>query len=476
MANVNISTLAGELPAVTGNDYVVVDEYVSPGVYSTKKYKPGTMANQDADAVAITGGSISGVSIEIEGLSFADLIALYDDVYGIEWHKTTNTFTRLFSAKGLTGGADFDSLEPWASMQRCNMSDSGVVNAYHGDVGFDYTGTNGEVLTEVPKFYYSMSRTSDGAIILLSPNNRPGLKKYPAFIRNGLHLDYIYPSAFEGFYDSATGMMRSIANVVPSTSDGVSDGGLSPIAAYPATTAGVEGIDTNGGDIRNCRYWAQARGTSWEQYDFLTHNALCMLAFVEYGTFDLQTAIGKGVVDKASGANNNAELTGQTAGYAGGTDLGNASGQIATNGLKSMSYRGVENLYGNIWKWVDGLNIKADHDPYISDHGFESNKFTDPYYQLGVTLPSSNGYGGDFVLNDIIDFGFLTSVLGGASNSGLFDYYYQSTGNCVALVSGAWAYGLTAGPLYWSLHVSSAYANRNIGGRSLYIPPPYIRS
>jgi hypothetical protein len=201
-----------------------------------------------------------------------------------------------------------------------------------------------------------------------------------------------------------------------------------------------------------------------------------MLAFVEYGTFDLQTAIGKGVVDKASGANNNAELTGQTAGYAGGTDLGNASGQIATNGLKSMSYRGVENLYGNIWKWVDGLNIKADHDPYISDHGFESNKFTDPYYQLGVTLPSSNGYGGDFVLNDIIDFGFLTSVLGGASNSGLFDYYYQSTGNCVALVSGAWAYGLTAGPLYWSLHVSSAYANRNIGGRSLYIPPPYIRS
>jgi hypothetical protein len=356
------------------------------------------------------------------------------------------------------------------------MSDSGVVTAYHGDVGFDYTGGNGEVMVEIPKFYYRMWRTSTGAIMLVSPTQHSGFKVYPAFVRAGVELDYVYPSAFEGFYDSVTGMMRSIANVVPSTSDDVSDGALTPIAAYPATTAGVEGIDTNGGDIRNCRYWAQARGINWEQYDFLTHNALCMLAFVEYGTFDLQTAIGKGVVEKASGTNNNAELTGQTAGYAGGTDFGNASGQIVTNGLKSMSYRGVENLYGNIWKWVDGLNIKADYDPYISDHGFESDKFTDPYYALGVTLPNANGYGGDFVLNDIIDFGFLTSVLGGASNSGLFDYYYQSTGNRVALVSGAWNNDLNTGPLFWHLNHPSAGATRFIGGRSLCLSNKYIRS
>jgi hypothetical protein len=260
---------------------------------------------------------------------------------------------------------------------------------------------------------------------------------------------------------------------VPSTSVGGSEGGLTPINAYPATTAGVEGINTNGGDIRNCRYWAQAMGNKWEQYDFLTHNALCMLAFIEYGTFDLQTAIGKGVVDKASGTNNNAELTGQTAGYAGGTDLGNASGQIATNGLKSMSYRGVENLYGNIWKWVDGLNIKADNDPYVADHGFVSDQFTDPYVSLQATLPSSNGYGGDFLLNNVIDYGFLTSALGGASNSGLFDYYYQTTGNRVALVGGSWNRGLFAGPLDWYLNYSSANAGRNVGARSLFIPNPY---
>jgi len=254
--------------------------------------------------------------------------------------------------------------------------------------------------------------------------------------------------------------MRSIANVVPSTSDGTSDDSLSPITAYPDAT------------IVGCRGYAQARGTQWEQWDFLTHNALCYLAFIEYATFDLQTAIGKGVVDKDNGSNNNAELTGQTAGYAGGTDLGNASGQVGTDGGNSMSYRGVENLYGNIWIWCDGLNIKADYDPYIADHGFASDTFVSPYTQLGVTLPSSDDYGNDIMINENIDFGFLTGSVGGASNSGLFDYYYQSTGNRVARIGSAWTYGLTAGPLYWNLIYSST-ASALLGARSQMLPTPY---
>jgi hypothetical protein len=351
------------------------------------------------------------------------------------------------------------------------VADDGTVNDYYGDVGFEYDGSNGQVMVEVPAFYYQTIRTVTGARFSIASEPRSGFKLYPAFYRNGKSLEYIYPSAFEGFYSSVDEAMRSVANVVPSTSNGTSDGGLSPIAAYPAGSTGF-----NGGDIRNCRYWAQQRGVQWEQWDFLTHNALCYLAFIEYATFDLQTAIGKGVVDKASATNNNAELTGQTAGYAGGTDLGNASGQIATNGLKSMTYRGVENLYGNIWKWCDGLNIKADRDPYYAEYGFESNKFDEHYIHLNTTLPSSSGYGGDIVLNENIDFGFLTGALGGADNSGLYDYYYQSTGNLVALVGGSWTYGLNAGPLSWYLYLSSALASRFVGSRSLCLPLPYSRT
>jgi len=88
-------------------------------------------------------------------------------------------------------------------------------------------------------------------------------------------------------------------------------------------------------------------------------------------------------------------------------------------------------------------------------------------------LPSSNGYGGDILINNIIDYGFLTSALGGANNSGLFDYYYQNTGNRVALVGHAWGGGLRGGPLSWYLSDSSTYRSRTIGARSQYIPDPY---
>ena len=74
---------------------------------------------------------------------------------------------------------------------------------------------------------------------------------------------------------------------------------------------------------------------------------------IEYGTFDTQTAIGLGVVNKVDdGTSNMSEPTGAT--FA----IGNGSGMaVGTNGLVSVIYRGQENFWGNIWKWEDGINI-----------------------------------------------------------------------------------------------------------------------
>lgn len=386
----------------------------------------------------------------------------FDGVFGLKWNKATGNFTRLYEAEGLSGGSDFNGIGPW-DLKRCNISDSAIVNAYHGDPTFDYTGGNGQVMAQMNPFWYRTYREAGSIVFLASEVPKPNFKIYPAFIRNGIQMDNIYVSAFEGYYNSVDEKMESIANVVPSTNDGVSGENKTPITAYPDAT------------IIGCRGYAQARGDYWEQHDFLTHNALCYLMFIEYGTFDMQTAIGKGVVDKASGSNNNAEKTGQTAGFDGGTDLGNNSGQISTNGLKSVSYRGVENLWGNIWKFVDGLNIQGDHKPWITDHGFVSDNFQTPYYSLNTTLPNSNSFGSDIVLNEMIDFGFLPSEVNGASNSGLFDNYYQNTGNKIARAGGSWSHSLLAGPLFWSLSSDSANSYRNIGARLLCLSSKYNR-
>ena len=99
-----------------------------------------------------------------------------------------------------------------------------------------------------------------------------------------------------------------------------------------------------------------------------------------------QTAIGEGVVDKASGEGNESEITGAT------TLLGNASGMAAgTNGLVSITYRGEENFWGNIWKFTDGMNIYCDiansvHDLYVADNTFAESTQASPYANAGITL------------------------------------------------------------------------------------------
>jgi hypothetical protein len=64
-----------------------------------------------------------------------------------------------------------------------------------------------------------------------------------------------------------------------------------------------------------------------------------MLYLIEYADFDVQTTIGRGIVDKASSSVNSSNTTGRT------IFLGNESGREAgTDGLTAVSYRGVENL------------------------------------------------------------------------------------------------------------------------------------
>ncbi|MGI6605714.1 MAG: hypothetical protein ACOX2X_01455 [Peptococcia bacterium] len=76
----------------------------------------------------------------------------------------------------------------------------------------------------------------------------------------------------------------------------------------------------------------------------------------------------------------------------GGCDgLGNGSGSAdnSKGSTVSVSYRGLEDLWGNVWEFVDGINIKnSEKRPYIADDNsnFADNMFTGVYTSSGVTL------------------------------------------------------------------------------------------
>ena len=384
--------------------------------------------------------------------------------YGLEWDQSTDTYTRLESAIGLTAEAynptntnptnDFDSIAPWSNIRRCNLADDGTVNAYYGDPTYTEDGSNGQVMVEIPKFYFKRDFVGSVYSWYIAAGTLTGYSVHPAFIRDGVEQDYIYISAYEGCaYDTSISSYNTTDSQVVDFSATTGDK-LSSIAnAKP-----LSGVSQSA-HINNCRNIAQNRGANWQMIDYHSVSAIQLLLLVEYGTFDSQSAIGEGVVDKASGSVNESVNTGAT------TTLGNGSGYLGTNGLSSVSYRGIENFWGNIWVWVDGINIKADRNPWIADNNFVSDTFVSPYTDTGLTLPSSDNY-----ISNIQDLdGFLPSAVSGSSNTYITDYFYPATGNRVAVLGGRWYDELQAGAWRWSVGTSTAYSDRTVSARVAFL-------
>jgi hypothetical protein len=234
----------------------------------------------------------------------------------------------------------------------------------------------------------------------------------------------------------------------------------------------------------NMRVLATNRGTGWGLLNFNQASLIELLYLVEYANFNAQTQIGAGVTgvdDAAAGITyNNALNNGFTAGVGtSSTDLGNASGKctgvahyktLETDAdIQPVSYRGIENFWGNIWEWVDGINIKADNMLWIADHDFADDTFAHPYVDTGLTLPNANGYPTNIAFGAALDYGFLASDVGGSDATYLCDYYYRATGNRAALVGGRWAHGASAGPFSWNLADAASNVIRTLSARICFV-------
>lgn len=412
-----------------------------------------------------------------------------NDIYGIEVDIPNNTITRLAGAVGKSAGADFDSINAY-KRRRCILADDRTVLAYYGETGYIETGftdveitKNGtvypvgtpvQVMVEQPKFYYKrvplvLEPIQDGIGFHLrkwrdyiSDYPKAGFKLHPNFVRSGEEYDRIYYPAYEGsiFDTSAETYLLNDEQTADFNSDKLS----SIAGAKPAS--GV----TQSLTIVNTRKIANNRGEGWQQMDVLAHYAEVLMMSIEYATFDFQTAIGRGVVDKASGEGNESVVTGAT------SFLGNTSGMApGANGQVSVSYRGRENGWGNIWIWNDGLNIecKGIHEAYWADSAFQSDVKTEPYKPCGFTLAKSSGYISAIGYHQDCDFMYLPSETLGASNRPLYDYFYQNNmydGFVVARLGGCWHDDSTAGTCFLYASLSSGSRDRRIGGGLLCIP------
>ena len=419
-----------------------------------------------------------------------------EDVLGITMDYKNKTCTRIAGAKNLTAGADFDKFSMYGGRKRCNVSDGGTINAYYGDEGYTEDGSNGQVMVYQPKFYYLVcpleyDRQETGygyhlrkANYYVSETQRAGFKLHPAFYdKNGNEVDYILMSAYEGcIYDtSANAYLKNDEQVMDASKDKFS----SIAGARPAS--GVSQNLTR----PNIEQMAKNRGEGWHSFGIKTASMEQLLMIVEMGMMNLQTAIGQGVVNLpwTTGSDTTSSYAGATGSTA---SLGNGTGRatetttyeggVATkntaNGKTSICYRGVENFWGNIWKFAYGINFYCEvGKPFLGyvckDFNYAESKRTDNYENIGFALPSENGYVSAMGYSTNYDWLFLPSEVKGNSSLPVGDYYYQNNtwdGYRIPPLGGGWVSGSGAGGFSWYLSYGVGYRHRSIGGRLVYVP------
>lgn len=420
-----------------------------------------------------------------------------EDVLGITMDYKNKTCTRIAGAKNLTAGADFDKFSMYGGRKRCNVSDGGTINAYYGDEGYTEDGSNGQVMVYQPKFYYLVcpleyDRQETGygyhlrkANYYVSETQRAGFKLHPAFYdKNGNEVDYILMSAYEGcIYDtSANAYLKNDEQVMDASKDKFS----SIAGARPAT-----GVSQNLTRL-NIEQMAKNRGEGWHSLGIKTASMEQLLMIVEMGMMNLQTAIGQGVVNLpwttgSDTTSSYAGVTGSTASLGNGTGRATETttyeGGVATNntadGKTSICYRGVENFWGNIWKFAYGVNIwgngkMAGGMPYIcSDFNYAEGKNTDNYEGAGFTVTPKEGYISAMGYSTKYDWLFIASECLGNSSLPVGDYTWITqnlNGYRITRLGGGWNDGSIAGGFCWHLGNGVGARSRGIGGRLVYVP------
>lgn len=468
-----------------------------------------SVANDALQSLSSENASAKSNLEELRGENFnsqeilsgvADLrayLGLYDsDVIGVQVDYKNKTFTRLASAKDLSAGTDFDQFEMFGGRKRCNVANDGTINAWYGDSAYKEDGSNGQVMVYQPAFWYLVApveyekqATGVGyhlrkANYYVSGKARAGFRLHPAFFdASGNEVDHIFFSAFRGsIYDtSAKSYIKDDAQVCDAGTDlFCSIAGVKPASGYNQnlTRTSIEQM-------------AQNRGAGWHGDTIKATSANQLLMLIEYAG-NLQTAIERGVVDIPWTGLASDDTSSYAVNTGGTSALGNATGHAdsstqqingqtltnTTNGKRSISYRGMEDPWGNMWDYVYGLNFYYESGkPFLGyvckDFNFAESKQTDNYESIGFTLPSENGYISAMGYSTKFDWLFLPSEVKGDSALPIGDYYYQNNtwnGYRIARLGGYWNHGVDAGGFYWAVSHGVGHRYRNIGGRLVYVP------
>lgn len=450
-------------------------------------------------------------------LDAADMVALYDSVTGkmVLSDVLTKEYVTKVQESLYSYGVEFDqnqstttlyrignqelhrTLPVQSGMRRCLVLDDGTVNYYthptntlmkeDGVTPSVLDGTDGQLMVEVPEHWRKFTTiTEERFQVRLSMVEISGYHKVEKF----------YVSALEASVHRPTNKLSSVINLSPDYRGGNNnaawDGAANTLLGRPASSI----------SLTNFRTYARNRGAKWNVLPYEQYKSIWYLYMVEYANTNVQLpfsapdptglktgGLGNGVTDANSTEWNN--FSGYNPFIPCGASImpgiGNLSGEktyTVTNfggagvnrTFKVPSYRGIENIFGHIWKHTDGVlvEVKTDADGGTSKLYTQSNPamFADVItnYTYRGNLARTGGYIKKLLFGNNGD--ILPTQVGGGSTTYYAEYFETNTTSsqtrCVLLSAHA-IYGASAGLSYaYTLYVP-ANASASLGARLCYI-------
>lgn len=434
LPNLTITVDAGSNLTITDGTGIITATVGEDGVYHTALPRTGRWTVK-----AVLNEYTAEDSVETELGGEYTLKLFYVRIFGVCWNygASSTVCTRLgqendpngfvniditsepVAAVGTgSGSSPFDDYAPWAGMQEYNIV-SNAVGPKQGENGFSRS-SNGDVVVHIPDFWYKIV------------DDASGKKRY-----------YYIADKQKTGWDKHPGSGRYVGRYHTNTSN-QSRTGYSPYANMTRATA---------------RNGAKGKGEGWCLYDYATWSAIGLLYLVEHAGWDTQAKVGRGYCDS-----NNSAIS------AGGTDsmvyhTGRASG---TDGKTAVQYRHIENPWGNVYQWVDGVNFSGSTVYACTDPSKYADDTSTGYTTVGARATSS-GYISALGMSTTAPWAIYPTAAGGSETTYVPDYSWTSSGWLVLCVGGSWGDGSDAG-LFCFYGDSSSNSYSSIGARLLFVP------
>ena len=437
-----------------------------------------------------------------------------EKIYGVVFNGNIEG-KRAFDAVGMVAEVgvddqivrnDFDAVFPWAGMRRCNTE---IVNGerfpsvFEGSESFD--SVNKDVFVYVPLFYYYRSADDNEHVVSSSP--LAGYRAPTKFRRaDGTLRDHCFLAAYTAGVD---------ANGVPVSRPGYFPHCVS-LTAFMSLCKNKHTAETLDSDI-----WIEStqdeeiirvlmdiefatrdhqtimQGASGMRYasDTVTEggtnectvSAACAAALavgqtIAIGTTDKDAQVADNVIvtaiDTTTGviqlqSRNGADITVAAGNYissrpwkSGACDsvlTPSGSPGSNTNAKMPCKYRGIENPFGNQYRWRWDY-LQNNHQPYVLDDPNNYDGSVNAHYTaLSYQVAQANGYAKVMGFDPAFPHCRVTTEIGGGSTTYFADYYYQSSGLRALRVGGNVYFGRNAGARFCNVSITPGDADWAIG-------------